>query len=43
MEADDDELLILDKLINYMEVISNIDYEKLLEVMKFEMDSIYTN
>jgi hypothetical protein len=43
MEADDDELLILDKLINYMEVISNIDYEKLLEVMKSEMDSIYTN
>jgi hypothetical protein len=43
MEADDDELLILDKLINYMEVISNIDYEKLLEVMKSEMNSIYTN
>jgi hypothetical protein len=43
MKADDDELLILDKLINYMEVISNIDYEKLLEVMKSEMNSIYTN
>jgi hypothetical protein len=43
MEADDDELLILDKLTNYMEVISNIDYKKLLEVMKSEMDSMYTN
>jgi len=28
MEADDDELLILDEPINYMEAISNIDSEK---------------
>jgi hypothetical protein len=43
MEADDDELLILDEPINYMEAISNIYSEKWLEAMKFKMDSMYTN
>jgi hypothetical protein len=43
VEADDDELFILDETINYMEAISNIDYDKWLKPMKCEMDSMYTN
>jgi hypothetical protein len=43
VEADDDEMLILDELTNYIEVISNIDFEKWLKAMKSKMDSIYTN
>jgi uncharacterized UPF0160 family protein len=43
VEADDNELLILDKPTNYMETIYNIDSKKWLEFMIFEMDSIYIN
>ena len=43
MEADDDELFILDESTNYMEAIFNIDYDKWLKAMKCEMDSMYTN
>jgi ABC-type multidrug transport system ATPase subunit len=43
MELENDELCILDEPINYMEVISNIDFKKWLETMKSKMDSMYTN
>jgi ATPase subunit of ABC transporter with duplicated ATPase domains len=43
MEADDNELLILDEPTNDIEAISNIDSNKWLEVMIFEMDSMYIN
>jgi ATPase subunit of ABC transporter with duplicated ATPase domains len=43
VEADDNELLILDEPTNDIEAISNIDSNKWLEVMIFEMDSMYIN
>lgn len=43
VEADDDELLIHDKSINYLEEIFNIDSNKWIEFLKYEIDSIYTN
>jgi hypothetical protein len=43
VEVDDDEMLILDELTNYIEVIYNIDSKKWLKAMKSKMDSIYTN
>jgi len=43
VEVDDNELLILDEPTNDIEAISNIDSNKWLEVMIFEMDSMYIN
>lgn len=43
MEAKNNELLILDEPTNYMKEVSNINFEKWLEDMKFQMDSMYTN
>ena len=36
MEAENDQLLILDKHTNYIESISNIDSKKWLEAMRFD-------
>jgi hypothetical protein len=43
MEAENDELRILNEPTNYMELVSNIDSKKWLETIKPEMDSMYTN
>jgi ATPase subunit of ABC transporter with duplicated ATPase domains len=43
IEAENDELLILNEPTNYMELISDIDSKKCLETMKYEIDSMYTN
>jgi len=43
VEADDNELLILDEPTNDIEAISNIDSNKWLGVMIFKMDSMYIN
>ena len=43
MEAKNNELFILDEPTNYMKEVSNINFEKWLEDMKFQMDSMYTN
>jgi hypothetical protein len=43
MKIKNDELLILDELAYYMELISNIDSKKWLETMKSKMDSMHTN
>jgi ABC-type cobalamin/Fe3+-siderophores transport system ATPase subunit len=42
VEANDDELFILDEPTNYVKIISNIDFEKWLEAMKSYMDSMYS-
>ena len=42
MEANDDELFILDEPTNYVKIITNIDFEKWLEAMKSYMDSMYS-
>jgi ABC-type multidrug transport system ATPase subunit len=36
-------LIIIDEPTNYLEEISNIDFENWLKAMKSKMDSIYTN
>jgi ABC-type Mn2+/Zn2+ transport system ATPase subunit len=43
MKAEDDELLILDEPVNYIELISDIESMKWLETMKSQIDSMYTN
>jgi hypothetical protein len=43
IEAENDKLFIIDKYTNYIEVISNIDYENWLKTMKYKMDSMYIN
>ena len=43
MEADDDELLILNELINYIETIFKIDSKKWLEFIKSKINSMHTN
>ena len=43
VEADDNELLIHDESTNYIEEISNTDFDKWIKFMKYEIDSIYTN
>jgi hypothetical protein len=43
MEAENDELCILNEPTNYMELVSNIDSKEWLETIKPEMDSMYTN
>jgi hypothetical protein len=43
MDAKNDKLLMIDEPTNYIEAIFDIDYEKWFEVMKFEMDFMYTN
>lgn len=44
MEAENDQLLILDKHTNYIESISNIDSKKWLEAMRFDkwMSKLYS-
>ena len=43
MEAENNELSILDKPTNYIESISDIDSKKWIEAMKSKMDFMYTN
>ena len=43
MEAENNELLILDKSINYMEPIFDINSKQQLKDMKFKMNFMYTN
>jgi ABC-type lipopolysaccharide export system ATPase subunit len=43
MEAENNELPILDEPINYIEPISDIDSKKWIEAMKSKINFMYTN
>jgi hypothetical protein len=43
MEVKNDEFLIFNEPINYIEPIFGIDYKKWIKVMKSEMDFMYTS